>query len=327
MKEPMKTASTWLQKSCKFAFASEKMGPVMAEGMEADLGSAEKDDSVRDYVQWMTSNNKSFFPASRVTEILKPGFYEIKESMSQGLYFGRVPLNYAGLLKFPDSTADEVIAEIEKFWDSESLFKENKLPYKRGLLLYGPPGSGKTSCIKIIMQNLLKRDGVVIKFEHPRLFEVGMKMLREIQPDVPVVALMEDLDAILYSCNESDVINILDGVVPMHKVVFLGTTNHPEKLGSRIMNRPSRFDKRFEIGMPSVEARRIYFKDKLGEKIGGSELAKWVEDTENMSIAHLKELIVNVKILGNPYDEAISTLKGMSTGVHSREFDPYTSKH
>lgn len=175
--------------------------------------------------------------------------------------------------------------------------------------------SGKSCTIQLIMRDVVERGGVVIKFTHPSLFIEGIRKFREIQPNTPVVVLMEDVDSILEIYNESEVLNILDGVNQIEKCVFLATTNYPEKLGARIINRPSRFDKRFKIPHPSAESRRIYFEYIIGgaEKVKALkiDLDKWVEDTDEFSIAHLKELFTAVVILGDDYDEAIEALSLM----------------
>jgi len=74
------------------------------------------------------------------------------------------------------------------------------------------------------------------------------------------------------------------------------------------------------IGMPSSEARAVYLKTKLTED---AEIAQWVEDTEGFSIAHLKELYVATKILGDSYDRALKELKGMKKQPMSQDFDDY----
>jgi SpoVK/Ycf46/Vps4 family AAA+-type ATPase len=271
------------------------------------------------HVQWMTSDNENFFPASKNIKKLTPGFYEIRSSMAGGMFFGKVDMATEDIIKFPETESDSVVQEIDKFWAEEQKFRESKLAYKRGILLYGPPGSGKTCTIKMILEDVIKRGGVAVKFDDPYAFTAGMKILRDIQPETPVVALMEDLDSILSYNSESRVINVIDGVDGIDKVVFLATTNYPEKLGSRIMNRPSRFDRRFFIGMPNAQSRRIYLENKLKGK--DQDIGKWVDDTENLSIAHLKELVVAVTILENKYDDAIEILKGMSKKIDSSTWD------
>jgi SpoVK/Ycf46/Vps4 family AAA+-type ATPase len=188
------------------------------------------------------------------------------------------------------------------------------LSYKRGIILWGPPGSGKSCTIKLVSVDIIEREGVVFKFGSPGIFTEGVRIFREIQPDTPIVVLMEDLDSILECYNESDVLNLLDGVDQIDKVVYLATTKFPERLGGRILNRPSRFDKRHKMGHPKKKSRMLYFKhliDEETQKEYDINLNKWVDDTKDMSIAHLKELFTAVCILGNPYDEAIATLRTM----------------
>ncbi len=274
-----------------------------------DKPGAEKD--LSGLVQWTTNDGKRFVPASQTADKITPGVYEIQHSNTIGIYFERIPVLTVGLLKFPQTNSEKVLEEIQKFWDKAAIFKEYGLTHKRGIIMWGPPGSGKSCTIQLIMKDVVDRNGVVVKFTHPTLFNEGMRKFREIEPDTPVVVLMEDIDSILEQFSESEVLNILDGINQIEKAVFLATTNYPEKLGARIVNRPSRFDKRFFIGHPDPESRKLYFQHIIGEdrlKSLKIDLDKWVADTDEFSIAHLKELFTAVVILGDDYSEAIETL-------------------
>lgn len=277
------------------------------------------------YVQWSSPDGTIFIPAAKTVNVLPPGVYEIDKGQSMGIFFESVPVKTEGLLRFPDTSSNKVVSEIGKFWDREDLFKEYGLSYKRGIMLYGPPGSGKSSTVQLIMHDVVKRGGLVLKLDNPYLFSEGFRILRKIQPDTPVVTIMEDIDELLDGTrSESHILNILDGMECMHKVVFLATTNYPEKLGPRIMNRPSRFDKRFRIGFPSERSRRMYFEHLIGEERIKSldiDLDRWVKDTDKLSIAHLKELFVAVVILGDEYKSAIKTLKLMRENVENKDFE------
>ena len=267
------------------------------------------------FCQWSTSDGKRFFPSSKTVERLTPGVYDIRVSANSGLWFEKIPVLTTGIVEFPETNSQKVFSEIQKFWARESVFKEYNLTFKRGIFLWGPPGSGKSCTIQLVMRDVVERGGVVIKFCHPGTFTEGIRYFREIQPDTPIVILMEDIDSILEQHCESDVLNILDGVDQIQKAVFLATSNYPEKLGARIVNRPSRFDKRFKIGHPSAASRKIYLEYIIGgaEKVKALNinLEQWVEDTHEFSIAHLKELFTAVVILGDDYNQAISTLKEM----------------
>lgn len=285
-----------------------------------DDDDAVSDALVGNYVQWTTSNNQEYFPAAQTREIIPPAAYEISVSAASGLFFSKIQIKTTNLIRFPDSNSDKVIDEIKMFWDSRDVFITHGMPYKRGICLWGPPGSGKSSCIQFIMQDVIARGGIVIKFTQPDMFLKGYRILREVQPETPVVALMEDLDSILEDWSESSVLNILDGIDEVENIVFLATTNYPEKLGARIINRPSRFDKRFKIGFPTSEARKIYLEHLFrGGDIKDSAVYvdEWAKDTDGLSIAHLRELYVAVIILGNNYKDALATLKTMDEDISS----------
>ncbi len=274
------------------------------------------------HVQWSTNDYKIFIPTGRTCNVLTPGVYDILHSSNTGIYFQKIPINTDNIIRFPDSTSDIIVNEIKSFWEKEHVFKEFNLLYKRGIILYGPPGGGKSCTIQLIMKDVVERKGVVIRFTHPSIYNEGMRALREIQPDLPVVTIMEDIDSTIQCYNESDVLNILDGVNQLNKIVYIATTNYPEQLGARVICRPSRFDKRFEIGPPSAAARLVYFKHLIGGRdLEEINLEQWVEDTEEMSLAHLRELFIAVVILKNSYKDAIALLRDMMKEVDVKKYD------
>lgn len=290
-------------------------------------------------VQWTTSDNCRFVPASRTCPGLPPGAYEINSNPNVGTYFQKIPVSIDGLVRFPQANTDKVVREIQKFWEREAMFRQYRQTYKRGIMMWGPPGGGKSCCIKFVMKDVIEeRGGIVIKFTNPHLFVDGMRLFREIEPNKPAVVLLEDIDSTIERWSETEVLNILDGVDKIDRVVFLATTNYPELLGARIINRPSRFDKRFKIGLPNDQSREIFLKhilcdeecaakeklttpDKREQFIKkrcselGINLDKWVKDSDGFSIAHLKELFVAVVILGDEYKDAIKTLKSMKDQI------------
>jgi hypothetical protein len=280
--------------------------------------------SPRGAQQWSTPDDKRFFPTGKTCDELSPGLYGIRIEHGVGLFYERLPMTTEGLIRFEDSVSDSIVDEIEKFWNREFLFRQYGLSYKRGILLWGPPGSGKTCTCRMIMEKVFERNGVVFPMDvNPEIFKLGLRAFRDIQPKTPIVVLMEDLDAILENQNESEVVNLLDGVDLVDKIAFLATTNYPERLQPRIVNRPSRFDKRVRIGHPKPAARLKYL-EHLFENVedkDAHDLNQWAEDTNNLSLAHVKELFVSVIVLGNSYEEAIVVLKRMKDSVEDRDED------
>jgi SpoVK/Ycf46/Vps4 family AAA+-type ATPase len=166
------------------------------------------------------------------------------------------------LIELPDSASEAVIAEIQKFWTKEPHFRKFGFLWKRGILLWGPPGSGKTCCLQQVSNNIIKAGGIAVYASHPGITAAGLGIMRRIEPDRPIVVMMEDLDALVQQYGEQDVLALLDGELQIDNVVFIATTNYPERLDKRIVNRPSRFDLVKLIDMPNEAARKVYLQVK-----------------------------------------------------------------
>jgi SpoVK/Ycf46/Vps4 family AAA+-type ATPase len=265
---------------------------------------------------WVTSDNEVFIarPDEKESDKLPPGIYKIKQTMV-GVLFVKTDYKQDELLKFEDTIAQKAVDEIKSFWTKKKLFKRHSFAFKRGILFYGPPGSGKSSTVKIIVNDVINSGGLAIIFSDPELFRSGMDIIRKIQPDTPVVAIMEDIDSLMYNYDNSEILNILDGVTGYDDIVYLATTNYIDKLEGRIKNRPSRFDRRFLVDFPSDKARKQYFEFLID---GNNELPKfsidcWVKDTKGLSIAHLKELFMSVLFFSSDYSETLNRLKTMTS--------------
>lgn len=258
---------------------------------------------------WAQSGD-AYFPVSEVVQELPPGAYRCRDSQ-RGPYLEKMPIEIDSLLTLPDSAVEMLLAEFKQFWTLRKNFSERGFTFKRGLLMWGPPGSGKTSAIWQMTQELVRlHRGVVVFVEHPHLATVCISLLRRIEPDRPMITIMEDLDALVSQHGDHGFLALLDGETQISNVVHIATTNYPEYLDRRFVDRPSRFDTIMRVGMPSASARRVYFKAKE-PAIDDVTLERWVKRTEDYSIAHLREVIIAIKCFDQDEDSVFNRLDGM----------------
>lgn len=258
--------------------------------------------SARDGIYWGASESCDALPA---------GMYSCGYSQEVGPHVVRRDVKTDGLLHLPDEASAGILAEFSTFWLTEKLFRERGFLMKRGFLLWGPPGSGKTVTVNLLSSKLIEeKNGIILIAEAPGLFASVLRMVRKIEPSRPIVAILEDLDALVRSYGESEYLSILDGEAQADNAVFVATTNYPERLDKRFVDRPSRFDTIKYIGMPNANARRRFLEAKE-PSLNGDDLDIWVRRSEGFSVAHLKEMIIAVKCLGQSLDEVVNRLEQM----------------
>jgi len=110
-----------------------------------------------------------------------------------------------------------------------------------------------------------------------------MNMIRRIEPTRQILAIMEDLDSLVHEYGESAFLSLLDGENQINNIVFVATTNYPQKLDKRFKNRPSRFDTVKYIGMPSAQARDTYIRAKIKD-VSEKDIKQYVSKSEGYSV-------------------------------------------
>ncbi len=276
------------------------------------------------YMKEINLNQNNQYPEFQVqlTKTIPAGFYDIGYDSNTGKYFVR-KINYTTdkILELPMPEISSVMKDIKTFWKKEKDFKRYELTYKRGVLLFGPPGCGKTHLIQLIIKQLIEEEkGIVFKIDNAGDVESYSAFMQStfkvIEPKRRIVTIIEDIDGLFHSSKQIEtlLLNILDGMNQMDNIVYVATTNYPEELAERIKNRPSRFDRRYNIELPNSEVREFYLRHTLKEEDLNNknfkiDLNRWVKETEGLSVAHLRELIVSTVIQGNTFEETIEILK------------------
>ena len=202
-------------------------------------------------------------------------------------------------------------SSIEDLFDLEVLgFIENVEQYnacginKRGIILYGKPGGGKTTIGRIIC-NLVPNNTVIwitpeILSENNYKAISSIKALYKLADFLsPCIILLEDLD--LFSQDRErggDILslgalmNVLDGVNSISNSITIGTTNRIESIETALRNRPGRFDRIIEIPSLTDELRDKMFRERLSDwKVSKDVWGYLVENTIDWTGAEVQELV------------------------------------
>jgi hypothetical protein len=168
---------------------------------------------------------------------------------------------------------------------------------KRGLLLYGPPGVGKTHTVRYLVGRLTATTVLELSGESLYLIGEACSVARTLQPAMIVV---EDVDLIaeerdLHPGNHPllfRLLNEMDGLAEDADVVFLLTTNRADMLEPALAARPGRVDQAVELRLPDEDARRRLFRLYRGDlDVDESRLDSVVARTAGVTASFLKELL------------------------------------
>ncbi|KAI5252028.1 P-loop containing nucleoside triphosphate hydrolase protein [Aureobasidium subglaciale] len=199
----------------------------------------------------------------------------------------------------------DLIKDVENFFNSRETYQKLKVPWKRGVIYYGPPGNGKTISIKALMHSLYKRKDPVPTLYVKTLASYGgpeaslARIFAEARRYAPCYLIFEDLDTIITEQTRSYFLNEVDGLRSNDGIFMVGSTNHIDRLDPGISKRPSRFDRKYLFPNPNHEQRVKYahfwqaklkdnkdidFPDKLCEAVSSI--------TDGFSFAYMQEAFV-----------------------------------
>ena len=205
-------------------------------------------------------------------------------------------------LILPGTLKQDILADLTQFFRSRELYESLGVAWKRGLLLTGPPGNGKTFLIRTVVGQIGKPCLYVKSFKSERLTEetnIG-RIFSQARRVAPCVLVLEDLDALVTGENRSFLLNELDGFASNTGILTLATTNHPDRLDPALVDRPSRFDRTYQFPLPDPLSRRVFLDRWLsqisgghGDRVGETNRAELVDATEGFSFAYLKELFLS----------------------------------
>lgn len=256
-----------------------------------------------------------------VAEKLPAGMYTIRRDRRDVLCLTPKEIVTSGFLELPDTPQQDIFNLLNSFVEKRDIFKQYGFVHKRGILMYGPPGSGKTTIVQQAAKQIIDQDGIVIYGGYPPHTAQILSDVRQVEPERQIVVLFEEIESMVQEYGEHELLSLLDGELQINNVIFLATSNFPELLSQRLLNRPSRFDELIYVGMPTAKCRRSYIQQKFPQ-INAHECADWVERTDGMSLAHVQELVIAVKCLGSDPNIVLKRLKALdSDSPNSGDFE------
>ena len=270
------------------------------------------------YTQWSIQGDK-FFPVGKSVEQLKSGYYSVGVDGHGNPFLHKMKVNLNELFILPNSIHNTVFEEIRTFWDSKSKYQEYGEVYRCNILIHSEPGTGKSSLINLLVDELVKKqNGFVISLNHESdiyNYQTIMRAIREIEPDRQIITIIEDIDNFIGKMDrslETALLNILDGLLQFDNVVTIATTNNPEDITERYTNRPTRFGLVIEYPLPDAETRKFFIEKKVRpEDLKTIDIDEWVRNTECYTTDHLNNVIKLVFVMGLSPERAFERMNAM----------------
>lgn len=227
--------------------------------------------------------------------------------------------------------------DFETFLEREPWFRRHKFPFRRGYLLYGPPGNGKTSAVRVMASHPALTPMTIDLSKEDVSNEQLTQLFESAGQQAPSLVIFEDLDRLFGKENTGNnkshitfqhLLNCLDGLVSQDGVIVVATANDPKSLDAAILRRPGRFD-RSVFFAPPTEALRADYLARLGNRTLDHETIEWAaKHSDGFSFAQVRESYIlagqlafergDEEVAGQDLRQAVTLIAGESHTLRDR---------
>lgn len=194
----------------------------------------------------------------------------------------------------------EIRAAVEGFFHQREIYHRMGFAWRRGVLLVGPPGTGKTMVCKAAASANPDVRFLYVRDLNGSRNDAISEVFKRARSLAPCILAIEDMDGLVSDHNRTVFLNELDGFRNNDGILIIASSNHPEKIDEALLKRPSRFDRVYHIGLPAAPERTEYVRRLLAllpcpsEKLDHEALATQVAAaSEGFTPAYLKEAVLS----------------------------------
>jgi SpoVK/Ycf46/Vps4 family AAA+-type ATPase len=265
---------------------------------------------------------KSEEASAKLTEIdALPGAYFIRKTMA-GFDLIKTEFTEQHILSGIINTKN-VTEKVDQFFNKISVYEKYKIFPKRGILLYGVQGSGKSSSITEIIHKYSQMEQTMVLVWNTDMLESSdvktvLKSLTYTKHDIKrLILVAEDLMGVEAEGRDygspSSLLSILDNTEKIYSVptMIIATTNNPENFQSNIVNRPGRFDDKIHVGYPDADSRVKLMKFFSQQEDLSAELEDCLrgKSCSELTPAHLKEALIRSELRDITLIEALKAIR------------------
>ncbi len=226
----------------------------------------------------------------QLTPTLPAGVYTIGFLPTGGGFFRPISTSGDQLVSLDTPTGRKVAREIQDFFNPEitARLASAGVKHRRGIILHGQPGTGKTSLVRAFLPQIVALGAVVLSEINPALLqEQIIPAIRKHDPARPIVLVWDEFDKSAEHAH-SELLRLLDGMSSPDHLLTIGVTNNLRNIPETLRCRPSRFGLILKVPPLGQEARTSYARTKY-PMLDDDTIANVVQITEGKALDYIEE--------------------------------------